>query len=372
MKIGIPLSAALHGVAIAAAVVTLPDMFREDPVPQQVMVVDLVTLAEETSPAPTVERPQDSPAPQAPKIDAARAEPPPAPESHRAEPPPRPESRVASAARPLPPLRTAVRPAPAPSKPARLPEPEPTANPAPPPEQVALLNPDVSPALSVPSTAPAAPAPDQPAESDLAPPTLDPARPEESAEAPEPEPEKPAPVAATPPPREAAAPLPRSRPERPSPPKKKSRKFNMKRVAALLNKQDKPAAKPVRGKVQPTQMPKASQFAAASGASNTPLTLSEIDHIRHQIEQCWSVPAGVRDAADMRVSIHVSLRPDGSVIDSRIVSTGRMGEPNYRAAAESAQRAVRLCSPLQDLPVDKYQRWRELTLTFNPKEFLGG
>ena len=40
--------------------------------------------------------------------------------------------------------------------------------------------------------------------------------------------------------------------------------------------------------------------------------------------------------------------------------------------AESARRAVQVCSPLQNLPVEKYEQWRELTINFDPKEMLRG
>jgi hypothetical protein len=48
-----------------------------------------------------------------------------------------------------------------------------------------------------------------------------------------------------------------------------------------------------------------------------------------------------------------------------------MSDPFYRAAAESALRAVLnpQCSPLK-LPPDKYEQWKILELTFNPKDLL--
>jgi len=49
-----------------------------------------------------------------------------------------------------------------------------------------------------------------------------------------------------------------------------------------------------------------------------------------------------------------------------------MDDDFFRTAAESAVRAVRLCTPLKNLPTTKYDRWQEITLTFNPREMLGG
>jgi hypothetical protein len=48
-----------------------------------------------------------------------------------------------------------------------------------------------------------------------------------------------------------------------------------------------------------------------------------------------------------------------------------MGDPFYRSAAESALRAVLnpQCSPLK-LPPEKFDQWKTLELTFNPKDLL--
>jgi hypothetical protein len=106
------------------------------------------------------------------------------------------------------------------------------------------------------------------------------------------------------------------------------------------------------------------------------MTMSEIDAIRYQIQQCWSIPAGARDAENLVVRIKVYLNTDGSLSKApEIVGSsggGGTSDPFYRTAAESARRAVLKCAPLKNLPVDKYARWREITLTFNPREMLGG
>ena len=103
------------------------------------------------------------------------------------------------------------------------------------------------------------------------------------------------------------------------------------------------------------------------------LTISELDAIRRQIEACWSIPAGARDAENLIVDIAVVMNPDGTVQSAEIVDRSRLtGDPFFRAAAESALRAVLhpRCSPLR-LPPQKYQQWRKFTLSFNPKELIG-
>lgn len=108
-----------------------------------------------------------------------------------------------------------------------------------------------------------------------------------------------------------------------------------------------------------------------SNNPNEPISMTELDMIRAQIYKCWNPPAGAKDAADLIVSIHVQLEPDGRVTSAEIVSSARYSaDPFYRAAADSARRAVLLCSPLK-APPTKYDQWKDLTLRFNPKDLVG-
>lgn len=103
-----------------------------------------------------------------------------------------------------------------------------------------------------------------------------------------------------------------------------------------------------------------------------PLSLSEIDGIRQQFDACWSVPAGAKDAQNLRVTVHTELNEDGSVIKAEFKGdSGRYAsDPFFRAAADAAVRAVHRCSPLKNLPTGKYNAWRELDLNFDPKDLM--
>lgn len=103
------------------------------------------------------------------------------------------------------------------------------------------------------------------------------------------------------------------------------------------------------------------------------LTISEIDAVRRQIEPCWNVPVGARNPEELVVDLYLRLRPDGSVMSVEVVEKARMRTDSfYRAAADSARRAVlnERCTPLK-LPPDKYDRWREMTLRFDPSQMVG-
>lgn len=103
-----------------------------------------------------------------------------------------------------------------------------------------------------------------------------------------------------------------------------------------------------------------------------PLAMSEIDAIRQQFIQCWNIPAGAKDAHNLIVVLDVRLAKDGGVISVDLASdTGRYySDPFFRAAADSAMRAVQRCSPIKNLSPDKYDSWKYLQLSFDPHELL--
>ncbi len=103
-----------------------------------------------------------------------------------------------------------------------------------------------------------------------------------------------------------------------------------------------------------------------------PLAISEIDLVRQQIRECWSLPAGAREAQNLSIEIGMAMNPDGTVRQARILDQTRLrGDPFFRAAAESALRAVLnpRCNPLK-LPPEKYQQWQTMTLIFDPSQMF--
>lgn len=104
-----------------------------------------------------------------------------------------------------------------------------------------------------------------------------------------------------------------------------------------------------------------------------PVTISEIDLLRRQIGRCWNLPAGAKDAEDLIIEIRVAMNSDGTVNSARVVDQVRMtADPFFRSAAESALRAVlnKRCQPFKLSP-EKYDLWKHMILSFNPKEMFG-
>ena len=251
------------------------------------------------------------------------------------------------------------------------PEPTPVPKPAPPPTQKVKAPPP--PKLPAPPKQVAAlpPAP----ELAPAPPSEPEPQPKPAEVKPEPTPSEPKAALKPKPAPPKVAPRPRPRPKQdfasmmlktvqklkdappPEKPQKKEKSFDEK-MAALINR--KSVSTPERAQQAPL---------------GKKLTISEIDAIRRQIERCWLVPAaiGAKDIQEMSVQVRLKLNPDGTLRESRIVDRFRM-ETNatYKAVAESALRAIRnpRCSRF-NLPLQKFDVWKDMVLSFNPSDMVG-
>ncbi len=120
------------------------------------------------------------------------------------------------------------------------------------------------------------------------------------------------------------------------------------------------------------QMAKALMSRTAKHNPLRPLAISEIDLVRQQIKECWSLPAGAREAENLSIEIAMAMNPDGTVRQARILDQSRLqGDPFFRAAAESALRAVLnpRCNPLK-LPPEKYRHWQNMVLIFDPSQMF--
>ncbi len=176
-------------------------------------------------------------------------------------------------------------------------------------------------------------------------------------------------------PTEGAEPLPSDTPKPIEPPKeKKAEKPKTDDFAALLN-QLKQEAKTDTSKdaKDKTNTPENKTKSDAPYDASLPLSLSETDAIRSQFIPCWRMPAGAKDPGSLAVTVKVKLQPDGTVLEAVLdpAQRGRYGsDPFFRAAADSALRATQQCSPLKNLPPEKYNTWRDMSINFNPQDLL--
>lgn len=110
--------------------------------------------------------------------------------------------------------------------------------------------------------------------------------------------------------------------------------------------------------------------AASDDISGTTLSAQETNGLRLAVQNCWVVDVGSQ-AANVTVIIGMSMDTLGKVVPGslRLVSsTGGEGVA-IETAYQSARRAVLRCQREgYDLPDDKYETWKEIEMTFNPKD----
>lgn len=213
-----------------------------------------------------------------------------------------------------------------------------------------------------PPPTPEPPAPEPPAPEPPAPEPPAPEPPVEAAEpAPEPAPEPAETKAPEPEPQQfTAAPPPRSRPKLPQPEQREDPEFNSNEIAALLDRQKREQAAPK------PQQPQA--LGTETGNANT-LSQNEIDFLRRQLENCWSLQAGMEAAESIAVTVQMVLNIDGTLAGApRILNP--QGGLQYQIAAERALRAVQVCAPYAYLPQDKYDTWQVLEFNFDPSQMF--
>ena len=209
----------------------------------------------------------------------------------------------------------------------------------------------------------------------------------------QPAPAKPAPSAAreaAPPPPASAEVMPLPDPPREKPPVDNTAAEPVEKVPAESSpvRQMRPAARPAPPMPKPVldvsqirallnktpDTPSLAEPEADAGevSENIRLTLNEIDTFRAQMRRCWNPPSGARNAEDLIVQVRVSLASNGMIsAGPKVMNRAQLGDPFFRAAAESVLRAIRRCQPFK-MPPEKYAAWRDIELKFDPGKMLGG
>ena len=201
----------------------------------------------------------------------------------------------------------------------------------------------------------------------------EPKPPEPAPAKPEPKPEpKPAPKdTPRPEPVKDAEPLPDAKKDDKKPKDDKKAKDDFAALLSKLKQESKPDKTPQAKDTATTAENKTTSDAPYDASK--PLALSEIDAIRGQFIPCWRMPMGAKDPKSLAALVHITLQPDGTVLTAELASSQQSryaSDPFFRAAADAAIRAAHQCSPLKNLPVDKYNSWRDLELNFDPSTLM--
>ncbi len=300
------LSVGVHVFAIAATIVNF-NFFNPPPLEPEPVMVEFEAIAKKAA-APKVGIQEQQPEKAKIAEETSKAPPP-----KTAEPPPAPET----------PKPVVEQPKPEPPKVVEQPKPKPE-----PPKPVEDL-------IAMKPKEPEPPKVEKPP---------DPPKPDPKPEVKKVEPPKPA-------------------PPKPAPPKPTADNV----IDDILKNNDKnppiktPQQSPQRPKEITRQVAMAPEFAAV-------VTASEVEGVRQKIRPCWNSFGGAKDAPI--VTLVVQMNQNGTPVEADFKDPGRMGDPVYRAAAESARRAILnpRCQPWPLSP-EKYGSWRVITFNFDPRDY---
>jgi outer membrane biosynthesis protein TonB len=149
--------------------------------------------------------------------------------------------------------------------------------------------------------------------------------------------------------------------------KKKQKKDDAALDTLLANVLDNPPA-PEAAPEKPKKKNEAKPAEPSTGpmteqTSEIPMTASEEDGIRGQIEGNWNKGSfsGAPNIETMVIELRIHLQPDGTVTKAEVLNNDP--NPYFQAAAGSAVRAAMISSPLR-LPPGK--TWDTIKLVFHP------
>lgn len=149
------------------------------------------------------------------------------------------------------------------------------------------------------------------------------------------------------------------------PPAKPQPQFDPNKIAALLDKRE-----PQRLAATGETLSSAPSLGKSDGNA-AQLSQSEIDALRKRLGECWNPPAGATDGGQVKVIMRVLFKPDATVATPpQLVAAS--ASPFGPAMAESAKRAILTCQPFTMLRPDHYQQWKDIEITFDPREMFGG
>jgi len=151
-------------------------------------------------------------------------------------------------------------------------------------------------------------------------------------------------------------------PKKPAPP---TPKFDPKQVAALLDKRDS-----TRLAAAGETLNNAPSLGLSNGAA-AQLSLSELEALRARLAQLWTIPAGAKDPQELVVLIRIKLNRDGKLAAPPVVlSSGK--SPLFMAARDSAIRALFRGQPYDMLKPEHYEQWKDVEITFDPRDMIRG
>jgi colicin import membrane protein len=147
--------------------------------------------------------------------------------------------------------------------------------------------------------------------------------------------------------------------------KKQAQAYDPTKIAALLDKRD------ARREAAAADHLSMNPGLGKSQGNASVLSQSEIDALRRRLAECWNPPVGASNAPNLKVVMRVLFKQDGMVANQPVLVAGT-ASPFGPAMAESAKRAILGCQPFKMLRPENYELWKDIEITFDPKDMFGG
>lgn len=156
---------------------------------------------------------------------------------------------------------------------------------------------------------------------------------------------------------------PKPLPPKKPPPQKHEPKFDVNKIAALIDQRE-----PQRHASAGGALSNEATLGHVN-ASASQLSQSEIDAFRRRITDCWNPPVGLDSAQDLQVVFRVLFNEDGTVKRGPDIIGGRPSAAGP-VFAESAKRAILQCQPYTMLRKETYSNWKDMELAFKPSDMF--
>ncbi len=163
--------------------------------------------------------------------------------------------------------------------------------------------------------------------------------------------------------RKASEAKPKAQPQKPIPPQPR---FDPNQIAALLDKRD-PSRQSITGEALAPAPP---SLGTRNGA-DAKLSQSELAAMRAKLMELWNPPVGVQNPEQMIVKIRIQLTRDGKLNGPPVVLTSGRGTV-FETARDNAIRALFMGQPYTMLSPSTYDIWKEIEITFDPRDMYRG
>jgi colicin import membrane protein len=163
----------------------------------------------------------------------------------------------------------------------------------------------------------------------------------------------------------------KAEPKAPTPPKKEAKEqpqFDPRKVEALLDKRT-----PQRLAATGDAINDKVGLGVPAGMAAL-LSQSELDALRARLAQLWNPPVGATNPDELVVLVRIKLSPDGRLIGMPFFSSpsGKGNSSFYMASRDSAFRALTRGQPFDMLRPEHYEQWKDIEITFDPRDMIRG